>query len=268
MPITQVTEAAFKDREGIHVFGASYSNNVGRVLLMLEEKGLDYEQHAVDLINAANLEPGYLHLHPQGTIPALLHAGKAVSNSNDILRYLEETFPSPALSPQGASDQEEMWRSVDQAAECHIDTIKAQFYAFGSGRPCSDETLELYKVHNPALYQFHSRFRDGMSEAQKAQIHSATGELLAGLEARLAGGDFLMGAKYTVADIAWVTNVIFLERMGYGISPYKRVCAWKEAIERRPSVNKRSRIPKIPLWLVRAAIKLGKFGKGGSKKAA
>ena len=65
-----------------------------------------------------------------------------------------------------------MWRSVDQAAECHIDTIKAQF-------------------------------------------HSATGELLADLYARLEGGDFLLGAKYTVSDIARsVTSVMLRRRIG------------------------------------------------------
>ncbi len=256
MPITQVKDEELEGKEGIHVFGANYSNNVARVLLMLEEKGLSYEKHPVDLINAENLKSPYLRLHPQGTIPALLHDGNAVSNSNDILRYLEETFPSPSLSPEGRSDREEMWRSVDRAAECHLDTIKAQFYAFGAGRPCSDEALELYRKHNPPLHQFHLKYRGGMSEAQKAEIHRVTADLLAGLETRLEGQDFLMGSQYTVADVAWVTNVIFLQRMGYRISACKNVCIWKKSIESRPSVNKRSRIPTIPLWLLRALFKL------------
>ncbi len=266
MPIMRVEDAELRGKEGIHVFGSNYSNNVGRVLLMLEEKGLGYEQHAVDLLKAENLKSRYLRLHPQGTIPALLHDSNAVSNSNEILRYLEETFPFPSLSPEGKSDREAMWRSVDKAAECHIDTIKAQFYAFGLGRPCSDEDLERYKERNPALHEFHLKRRGGMDEAQKAGIHRATGKLLADLEAQLEGKDFLMGSQYTVADVAWVTNAIFLQRMGYDISAYKNVCVWKETIEARPSVNNRSRIPKVPLWLLRMAFKLQKFRKIISRK--
>ena len=106
----------------------------------------------------------------------------------------------------------------------HQDT----FYAFGAGRICSQESLELYKKHNPALYQFHLKYRASMSEAQKARIHKATGKLLAQLEGQLEGKDFLMGSQYTVAEVAWVTNVIFLQRMGYDISGYINVCVWKK----------------------------------------
>ena len=44
MPVAQAKDAELKDKEGIHVFGSNYSNNVARVLLILEEKGLSYKK--------------------------------------------------------------------------------------------------------------------------------------------------------------------------------------------------------------------------------
>ncbi len=261
MPITEIQDADLRALTGIHIYGVKYSNNVSRVLLMLEEKGLSFKLHSVDLTNIENLQPFFLRMHPKGTVPVLLHEGKSVSNSNDILRYLEEVFPTPALSPADQAEQEEMWRQVDAAAECHINSIKAQFYAFGAGRPCSDEALERYKKFNPALYEFHKKYRGGMSQAQKTEIFERNAALLAKLESQLGRSPYLMGPQFTVADIAWVTNVIFLDHMGYDISPYTAVCLWKEIIESRPSYNRRSRIPNVPLWLVRAVIKFGKIKK-------
>ena len=259
MPTAEIQDPELRALKGLHVYGATYSNNVGRVLLMLEEKRLTYDLHGLDLIGTKNLEAPYLRLHPEGTIPALVHDGKAISNSNDILRYIEETFPNPSFSPEDPAQQAEMWRLVDEAATCHIKCVKAQFYAFGMGRPCSDAALERYRTVNPELYEFHNAYRGGMTPAQKAEIHQRNATNLTMLEDRLTQGAYLLGDSYSVADIAWVTNVIFLERMGYKLAPYKAVCAWKIGIESRPSVNSRSRIPKIPVPVMWLICKLARF---------
>ncbi len=242
-------------KEGIHVFGSNYSNNVARVLLMLEEKGLPYTKHSVNLLKTENLLAPYLRIHPSGTVPAMVHECLAISNSNEILRYIEDRFPDPSLLPANLELIEEMWDLVDQAAECHLPAIKAQFYAYGLGRPCSKKDLEQYKIHNKELYDFHWQYLSGMTERQKAEIKEKNITLLTHLETRLEAHRFLVCSKYTVADVAWVTNVIFLQRMGFDVSSFKKVYAWVKRIEKRASVNARSKIPKIPRWLLRIIIK-------------
>ena len=225
---------------------------------MLEEKGLPYTKHTVNLLKAENLLAPYLRIHPNGTIPAMVHECVAISNSNEILRYIEDRFPNPILLPAQDERIEDMWRLVDQAADCHVPAIKAQFYAYGLGRPCSERDLEQYEKHNKALYDFHSRYRGGMTERQKAEIQERNTILLAHLETRLEAHRFLVCSDYTVADVAWVTNAIFLQRMGFDVSPYKKVGAWVKQIERRASVNARSRIPRIPRWLLRIGISIAR----------
>jgi glutathione S-transferase len=49
-----------------------------RVRLCLEEKGLAYESHAVDLAKMEQRSPEYLKINPNGVIPTLVHDGRAL----------------------------------------------------------------------------------------------------------------------------------------------------------------------------------------------
>jgi glutathione S-transferase len=64
-----------------------------RVRLCLEEKGLAYESHVVDMANLEHHSPEYLKINPNGVIPTLIHDGLPLHESGTICEYLDETFP-------------------------------------------------------------------------------------------------------------------------------------------------------------------------------
>src|ERR1700739_2056159 len=66
-----------------------------RVRLCLEEKGLKYEAHTVDMANMEHHSPEYLKINPLGVIPTLIHDGQPLHESGTICEYLDETFPDP-----------------------------------------------------------------------------------------------------------------------------------------------------------------------------
>ena len=70
-----------------------------RVRLCLEEKGLQYEGHVVDMAEMEHHSPDYLKINPLGVIPTLIHDGKPLHESGTICEYLDETFPDPPLRP-------------------------------------------------------------------------------------------------------------------------------------------------------------------------
>ena len=70
-----------------------------RVRLCLEEKGLGYESHIVDMAKMEHHSPEYLKINPLGVIPTLIHDGKPLHESGTICEYLDESFPEPPLRP-------------------------------------------------------------------------------------------------------------------------------------------------------------------------
>ena len=70
-----------------------------RVRLCLEEKGLAYEGHVVDMAKLEHHSREYLKINPLGVIPTLIHDGRPLHESGTICEYLDESFPDPPLRP-------------------------------------------------------------------------------------------------------------------------------------------------------------------------
>src|SRR3984957_5101709 len=76
-----------------------------RVRLCLEEKGLAYEGHVVDMLKMEHHTPEYLKINPNGVIPTLIHDGRPLHESGTICEYLDECWPEPPLRPEAAYDR-------------------------------------------------------------------------------------------------------------------------------------------------------------------
>src|SRR5499433_2726782 len=92
-PITSRWPAQHPDR--IQLYGLPTPNGV-KVSIMLEETGLPYEAHLVDILKNESWTPEFLSLNPNGKIPAILDpngpGGKPLGlfESGAILQYLAE----------------------------------------------------------------------------------------------------------------------------------------------------------------------------------
>jgi GSH-dependent disulfide-bond oxidoreductase len=81
--------------------------NSGKPMLALMEKGVAFDSHYVDLLNFDQHKPEYLAINPQGTIPAMRHGDRVLTESTVIMEYVEEAFPGPPLMP---ADPRDRWR--------------------------------------------------------------------------------------------------------------------------------------------------------------
>jgi glutathione S-transferase len=90
----------------INLYGISGSPFVRSVEVALKEKGLDYQFHAI----APGEHKGEEHLkrHPFGRVPAFDHDGFALYETQAIIRYLDERFPHPPLTPGDAERRARM----------------------------------------------------------------------------------------------------------------------------------------------------------------
>lgn len=82
---------------GMTVYGIPGSPFLRAVEVTLKEKGLDYHLHA--MAPGEHKSEEHLNRHPFGRIPAFEHDGFTIYETQAILRYLDDQFPHPPLTP-------------------------------------------------------------------------------------------------------------------------------------------------------------------------
>ena len=224
-PIVQRWPAQHPDR--LQLYSLATPNGV-KVSIMLEETGLPYEVHRVDIMKNESQLPEFLALNPNGKIPAILDpdgpGGEplALFESGAILLYLAEK--TGRFLP---ADPARRW-----------ETIQWGFFQMASIGPMFGQVGFFHKFA-------------GREYEDKRPLERYVGEsqrLLAVLDGRLDDRTWLMGDDYTIADIAtagWVRNLIgFYEaRELVEFRRYVHVAAWLDRVLARPAVQRGLAIP-------------------------
>jgi GST-like protein len=225
-PIAKRWPAAHPDR--LQLYSLPTPNGV-KVSIMLEETGLPYEPHLVDIGKNESWTPEFLALNPNGKIPAIIDpdgpGGKPLGlfESGAILLYLAEK--TGKFLPADAARRYEtiQWVFFQMAAIGPIFGQVGFFYKF-AGREYEDKRpLERYRA-----------------ESQR---------LLGVLETRLEGRHWLMGDDYTIADIAtfgWVRNLVgfYGARDLVEYDSLRYVPQWLDRGLARPAVQRGLDIPR------------------------
>ncbi len=81
--------------------------NSGKPMLTLAEKGVPYRSHYLDLLQFDQHQPQYLRINPDGTIPALVHGDRVLTESTPMMEYIDAEFDGPPLRPASALER---WR--------------------------------------------------------------------------------------------------------------------------------------------------------------
>lgn len=191
--------------------------NGRKVSILLEELGLPYRAHAVDIGKDEQFAPDFLAISPNNKIPAIVdrETGTALMESGAIMIYLADK--AGALLP-----------------------------AEGEGRYRVLEWL-MWQMGGvgPMLGQAHHflRFNPGKAPYAEERYATEAKRLYRVLDERLAGRDFVAG-DYSIADIAiwpWISR---FEWQGVALAEYPNVARWYGAIARRPAVQRGYDVPK------------------------
>ncbi|MBW8910942.1 MAG: glutathione S-transferase N-terminal domain-containing protein [Sphingomonas sp.] len=224
--ITQLWPAAHPDR--IQLYSLNTPNGV-KVSIMLEETGLPYEAHLVNILDNQSHTPEFLSLNPNGKIPAIIDpdgpGGKpiALSESGAILIYLSE----------------KTGRFVPADPVLRYETIQWVFFQNAGIGPMFGQVGFFHKFAGKA-FEDKRPLERYVNEAKR---------LLGVLDKRLDGRSWIMGDDYSIADIStlgWVRNLItFYEaRDLVEFDTLKYVPGWLERGLARPAVQRGLEIPK------------------------
>jgi GST-like protein len=186
-----------------------------KVLIMLEETGIEYRLHPVDLGKGEQHRPEYLAINPNGKIPAIIDrdgpggAPLPIFESGAILLYLAEK--SGRFLP---ADPRERWPVISWL----------MFQMGGVGPLLGQAGYFLNRAPEPVPFA--------------VERYVAEAERLYGVvDRRLADRKFLAG-DYSIADIACFPWMREHQRFGLDIADYPNVARWLQAIGERPAVTR------------------------------
>lgn len=244
MPIVEPTNRSVLGLEGLHLYHADRSNCSARVRLLLEEKGLPWVSHHIDLKMKENISEEYFGINPKGLVPALVHDGTVVVESNDILAYLETEFPEPGFRAVPDGDQPAIDYWLKASGDTHLPGIKTIQYFRRVARLLkkSDDEFRRYRElqTDPELLKFHARHGapgSRLTEEDAAEATALMNRVFEEMDGVLAGSDWIVGGAYTLADISWAPSVTTLEIGGFDFSPFPNVQAWYGRVSSRPQFD-------------------------------
>jgi glutathione S-transferase len=174
-------------------------------LVLLEELGADYELRVINMKAGEQRAPAYLAVNPMGKVPAVMHGDALVTEQVAIFLYLADLFPRAQLAP-----------ALD-------DPLRGPYLRW----------LVYYAAaFEPAIVD------RAMEREQAPLAMSPYGDyetMLKTLTDRLARGNFILGERFSAADILWGTALAWTTMFKL-VPETPVIMEYVERINARPSV--------------------------------
>jgi glutathione S-transferase len=198
------------------LYDSKTAPNPRRARIFLAEKGITLPIEQVDIMTLQHKTPEYTAINPFQRMPALvLDDGTVITESMAICRYFETLQPDPPLFGKGAKEIAlvEMW---NRRAEIN-------FFA---------NVAAVFRHLHPAMKELEVPQIPAFAEANKPRV----AWFLELLDGELSKREFIVGDRYSVADITALVAVDFMKparlAIPEGMANVKR---WHAAVSARPS---------------------------------
>jgi glutathione S-transferase len=160
-------------------FHGPQSRSTG-VLILLEELGARYQLHVLNLKANEQRAPAYLAINPMGKVPAILHGDALVTEQVAIFPYLADLYPQAGLAPAIG------------------DSLRGPYLRW----------LAMYgSCFEPAIID---RSRKHPAVAPSTSPYGDFDTLWKTLTDQLARGPFILGERFSAADVLWGTALSWI----------------------------------------------------------
>jgi GST-like protein len=189
--------------------------NGWKITIMLEECGLPYTVHPINIGKGDQFKPDFLAISPNNKMPAIVDhdgpGGEAISvfESGAILQYLGRKTGQ--------------FYPADERARMEVD--QWLFWQMGGFGPMLGQTHH-FRIYAPEKVPY-----------AIDRYTNETNRLYGVLNKRLADREFVAGA-YSIADMAIAPWAKLWERQGQNIDDFPHAKRWLEAVQARPAVQR------------------------------
>jgi glutathione S-transferase len=173
--------------------------------LLLEELGVPYDLHVLNFKTGDTRKPDYLAVNPMGKVPAILHDGVLVAEQVAIFIYLADLFPQAGLAP------------------ALTDPLRGPYLRW----------LVFYAACMEPAFIDRAMKRDpgGITMVPYGTWDTMFGTVVAQLEQ----GPWLLGDRFTAADVLWGANLGFLTNFNL-VPENAAITAYLARFNARPSI--------------------------------
>ncbi len=188
------------------LYDSAVSGNCYKVRLLFAHLGIGYERREVDVVDRSNRAQLLGAINPALRIPTLiLDDGRALAESDAILFYFAD---GTEYLPDDRFERAQVlqWLFFEQYS--HEPYIAVARFWRHSGIEVPDSDRE-------------AKRRGGLAALQAMEGH-------------LAGREFLLGERYTIADIALFAYTHVAPEGGFELEPYPAIRAWLTRVAARP----------------------------------
>jgi len=158
----------------VTLFHSPQSRSAG-ALILLEELGADYELHVLNLRKGEQRGAAYLAVNPMGKVPAILHDGALVTEQGAVYAYLADLYPEAGITPAIG------------------DTLRGPYlrWLFYYGSSFEPALVDRSLKREPA--------------PPSTSPYGDYETMLKTLTDQLGKGPYLLGDRFTAADVLWGT---------------------------------------------------------------
>ncbi|MEM7464681.1 MAG: glutathione S-transferase N-terminal domain-containing protein [Pseudomonadota bacterium] len=192
--------------------------NGRKVSILLEELGIDYEVHPINISQGDQNTPEFLKIGPNNKIPAIVDrdTGMSLMESGAILWYLADKHGK--FLPEDPQER--------------IKVMEWLMWQMGGLGPMAGQ----------AHHFLH--FNPDKAEYANERYAAEAKRLYGVLEKQLEGRDYICG-EYSIADMACWPWISRHEWQGINLADYPNIRAWYKRLLARPAVQKGYHVPKV-----------------------
>jgi glutathione S-transferase len=189
------------------LYNSQVSGNCYKVRLLFAHLGIEYERHELDVVDRSNRPDVLGGRNPALRVPTLvLDDGRSLGESNAIINYFAEGTP---YLPEDRFERAQVlqWQFFEQYD--HEPNIAVARF------------LLAYSGTNPSEADLESQRRGGY-------------RALDAMEGHLADHEFLVGQRYSIADISLYAYTHVADEGGFDLSRYPAIGVWLERVAAQP----------------------------------
>ncbi len=192
--------------------------NGRKVSIMLEELGVDYTAHPIDITKDEQFAEDFLAIAPNNKIPAIRdnETGQCLMESGAILVYLAAKYG----------------KFIPADPQAHWTAVEWLMWQMGGLGPMAGQTHHFLK------------FNPGTSEYAEKRFGGETARLYGVLDKQLQNRPFIAG-EYSVADMACWPWISRFEWQQMDLDKFPALKRWYLEIAERPAVQKGYHVPKF-----------------------
>jgi glutathione S-transferase len=179
----------------------------GATRILLEELGAPYDLHVLNLKKNEQRAPAYLAVNPMGKVPAIVHDDALVTEQPAIFIYLADLFPEAGLAPALG------------------DPLRGPYLRwlafYGSSFEPAINDVAMKREPAPPMMCPYGDFDT----------------MLATLTRQLRAGPYLLGERFSAADVLWGTALGWITMFKL-VPELPEVMAYIDRVSSRPAARR------------------------------